>query len=161
MRLDFYISPNEQRKFASSMEIVLRNVYRGTKSATEQACKEILEESLKQVPRDTETLASTAFYEVNRRMATKNYTYEGVIGYAGMAGSGANHDRLNPKSRAMVSSYAFRVHEDLSAQHPNGGKAKFLEDPVKEYAADRFKRVAETHWRYAIENEHVFVPVSE
>lgn len=161
MRLDFYISPNEQRKFASAMEVVIRNVYRATKTATTQACEEVLAASLEQVPRDTNSLASTAFYEVSRRMATKNYTYEGVVGYAGMAGAGASHDTLNPKSRAMVSSYAFRVHEDLSLQHPNGGKAKFLEDPVREYAAGRFKRVAETHWRYAIEGEHVFVPVSE
>lgn len=161
MRLDFYMSPNEQHKFASSMEVVLRNVDRATKAATEQACTEILEESLRQVPRDTGTLASTAFYDVSRRMATKNYTYEGVVGYAGMAGVGSSHDRLNPKSGSMASRYAFRVHEDLSALHPKGGKAKFLEDPVRQFASDRFKRVAETHWRYAIEDEHMIVPVSD
>lgn len=161
MRIDFYISPNEQRKFASSLEVVVRNVDSATKTATEQACKEILSESLSQVPRDTGTLASTAFYMVSRRTATKRYTYEGIVGYAGMAGVGVNHDLLNPKSRTMVSSYAVRVHEDLSARHPNGGKAKFLEDPVREYANDRFKRVAETHWRYAIEGEHAFIPVSD
>lgn len=161
MRLDFYISPKEHDKFASALEVVVRNVGRATKTATIQACEEILEQSLEQVPRDTETLASTAFYNVSRRMATKNYTYEGVIGYAGMAGAGVNHDRLNPKSRAMASSYAVRVHEDLNALHPNGGKAKFLEDPVRAYANGRFKRVAETHWRYAIESDNVYVPVSD
>lgn len=161
MRLDFYISPNAHDKFASSLEVVLRNVDRATKTATEQACQEVLSESLKQVPRDTETLASTAFYDVSRRMATKNYTYEGVVGYAGMAGAGVLHDKMNPKSGAMASAYAFRVHEDLDAQHPNGGKAKFLEDPVREYANGRFKRVAETHWRYAIEDKHTFIPTPE
>lgn len=160
MRVDFYISPNEQRKFASSLEVLLRNVGRATKSGTEQACREILEESLAQVPRDTGTLASTAFYTVQRRAGVKGYTYEGIVGYAGMAGAGYSNDRVNPKSRAAASAYAFKVHEDLSAFHPNGGKAKFLEDPVREYAASRFKRVAETHWRYAIEGQ-TFIPTTD
>lgn len=151
MRLSFYISKAEEKKFASSLEVVIRNVGTATKTATEQACREILEESLRQVPRDTGTLASTAFYDVSRRMATRRYTYEGVVGYAGMAGVGYSHDKLNPKSGSNVSEYAVRVHEDLSASHPNGGKAKFLEDPVREYANSNFKRVAAEHWRYAIE----------
>ena len=150
MRIDFYLSNNEANRFASSCEAVIRNVGRATKTATTQACQEILEESLKQVPRDTGALASTGFYDVSRRMATKNYTYEGVVGYAGQAGSGVSHDRLNPKSGVAVSEYVMRVHEDLSASHPGGGKAKFLEDPVRAYAAGRFKRVAETHWNNAI-----------
>ena len=75
MRVDFYISAAESNKFASSLEAVLRNVGTATKTGTEQVCIEILNESLKQVPRDTGTLASTAFYDVTRRAATKNYTY--------------------------------------------------------------------------------------
>lgn len=150
MRVDFYLSPNDRKKFSSSLEAVIRNVGRATKAGTEAACKEILAESLKQVPRETSTLASTGFYEVSRRMATKNYTYEGVIGYAGMVGKGVTHDRINPKSGIPASAYAFKVHEDIDAVHPNGGKAKFLEDPVALYGATRFKRIAETHWRYGI-----------
>ena len=159
MRVDFYFSPNELDNFASSLEVVIRNVGRATKEATEQACKEILEESLKQVPRDTNSLASTGFYEVRRRTAVKGYTYEGVVGYAGMAGAGRSYDRVNPKSGALVSAYAYKVHEDLTAEHPNGGKAKFLEDPVREYGQRRFKRVAETYWRFAIEGGSI-LPVS-
>lgn len=151
MRIDFYLSPAERDKFASSCEAVLRNVDRATRAGTTQACQEILEESLKQVPRDTGTLASTAFYDVQRRMATKNYTYEGIVGYAGQSGAGMSHDRVNPKSGAAASSYVMKVHEDLEAFHPNGGKAKFLEDPVRAYGASRFKRVAETHWMNAIQ----------
>lgn len=150
MRIDFYISPATRDMFASSCEAVIRNVDRATKAGTTQACQEILEESLRQVPRDTGTLASTAFYDVQRRRSTKNYTYEGVVGYAGQAGAGMSHDRVNPKSGAAASKYATKVHEDLSAMHPNGGKAKFLEDPVRAYGATRFKRVAETHWMNAI-----------
>lgn len=150
MRIDFYLSPAVRDQFASSCEAVIRNVDRATKAGTEQACREILEESLKQVPRDTGTLASTAFYDVRRRMATKSYTYEGIVGYAGQSGVGMSHDRVNPKSGAAASSYVMKVHEDLEASHPNGGKAKFLEDPVRAYGATRFKRVAETHWMNAI-----------
>lgn len=155
MRLDFYISPNETTKFSASLEVLIRNVGTATKAATTQACEEVLTESLKQVPRDTGTLASTAFYEVQRRMATKRYTYEGIVGYAGMSGVGYSHDRINPKSGKAASVYATLVHEDLDAVHPNGGKAKFLEDPVREYGAARFKRVAETYWRYAISGQSV------
>lgn len=152
MRVEFHISKAEQGKFESSLEALLFNVDTATKRGTEQACREIMDESLKQVPRDTGTLASTAFYDVVRNRATKRYTYQGVVGYAGTAGSGASFDKLNPKSGSNVSDYAVRVHEDLDAKHPNGGKAKFLEDPVRAYGNERFSRVAETNWRYAIES---------
>lgn len=164
MRINFYLSPAERDKFASACEAVITNVGTATKAGTTVACQEILEESLKQVPRDTEALASTGFYDVSRRMATKRYTYEGVVGYAGMVGAGASRDKYNPKSRSMVSSYAMVVHEDLSAFHPGGGKAKFLEDPVREYGAKHFKRVAEEHWRWAIQRSNAggtsFIPTS-
>ena len=151
MRIDFYIAESEARRFKSSCEAVIRNVGRGTKTATTQACTEILQESLKQVPRKTGTLASTGFYEVRRRTNVKGYNYEGIIGYAGMAGSGVSHDRVNPVTGKPASSYSAVVHEDLAMVHRNG-KAKFLEDPVREYGARNFKRVAETAWRYAIES---------
>lgn len=151
MRIQFHIGKAELNKFESSTEAVVLSVDTATKRATEQACREILEESLAQVPRDTGALASTGFYEVERNMGTKHHTYQGTIGYAGTAGKGAAYDKPNPKSRSKVSDYAVRVHEDLTAKHPNGGKAKFLEDPVRAYGSSNFKRVAETNWRYAIE----------
>ena len=40
------------------------------------------------------------------------------------------------------------VHEDLTAFHVTG-KAKFLEDPVREYAANNFQR---TVFKYAKES---------
>lgn len=152
MNIHWYMSPKDARNFANSCEAVIRNVDRGTKAATEQACREVLEESLKQVPRDTGTLASTAFYEVSRRTARKGYVYEGTIGYAGAAGAGFKHDAVNPRTGKPASSYAIIVHEDLTVAHPGGGKAKFLEDPLRAYAANRFARVAEAHWAYAIES---------
>ena len=38
--------------------------------------------------------------------------------------------------------YAIYVHENLRAQHPNGGQAKFLESAVLERILDKSKRVA-------------------
>lgn len=151
MRIQFHIAKGDSAAFESSLEAVMLNVGNASKRITEVACKDVLTESLKQVPRNTGLLASTGFYEVQRNRGTKRYTYQGVVGYASKAGAGAKHDRYNASSKSMVSDYALRVHEDLGAKHPNGGKAKFLEDPVRAYGATHFKRVAETHWRHAID----------
>lgn len=156
MRLDFYISPYETNKFAASCEIAIYNIGNAAKWITEASCQDILEESLKQVPRDSGTLASTGFYEVQRNTATKRYTYFGVVGYAGMAGSGKSHDAINPFTGAPASSYAMIVHEDLSAEHDEhlGQKAKFLEDPVRDYFDGEYARVAEKYFGYAIQKSN-------
>lgn len=145
MNIRWYIPSKDVEGFVRSCEATMRNVHRGTKGATEQACREVLEASLAQVPRDTNTLASTAFYDVQRRGDVKGYLYEGTVGYAGM-GRG---DAINPKNGRAASVYALKVHEDLTAYHPVG-KAKFLEDPLRAYAEENFTRVAESHWYYAI-----------
>ena len=150
MNIRWAIPNGVTEDFIRSCEATLRNVHRGTKGATEQACREVLEASLAQVPRDTNTLASTAFYDVQRRGDVKGYLYEGTVGYAGAGGSGAGRDAVNPKNGRAASVYALKVHEDTTAFHPGGGKAKFLEDPLREYAKENFTRVAETYWYYAI-----------
>ena len=158
MRLELYLSPGETKKFANTCEIAIYNVDNASKWITEAACEAIYNESQKQVPRDTGTLASTGFWEVQRNMATKRYTYYGVVGYAGMAGSGASHDAVNPRTGEAASSYAMIVHEDLEASHENPEhKAKFLEDPVRDYGNKYFTRVATAEWAYAIEKANVGV----
>ena len=84
----------------------------------------------------------SAFYEVTRRSDVSGYRYEGVVGYGG------NGDPVNPRTGRRASSYMVEVHEDLSVVHPTG-KAKFLEDPVREYARDNFPR---TVFKYAQES---------
>ena len=170
MNIRWDISQTEAGKFVTMCEATIRNVGRGTKHATELACAEILADSLEQVPVDTGTLASTGNYVVNRRTDVTGYVYEGTVGYAGAFVSGmvaqgvrgtvgskitsANaqmgHNPVNPKNGLPASAYAAIVHEDLDMPHVRGGKAKFLEDPVRAYAS-RFTRVAETYWRWAIE----------
>ena len=112
----------EYSEFAKSLEVLLSKVERGTKKATKQACEEILAESIRQVPKDTNTLAKSAFYEIHGKY--RNFT--ATIGYGG------NGDPINPKTGRPASEYMVVVHEDLQAHHPVG-KAKFLEDPVREY----------------------------
>lgn len=153
MNIQFWIKQQQYNKFLSTCSAVIRNVGAGTKAATEEACAEIMSDSLSQVPIDTGTLASTAYYLVRRRGDTAGYRYEGVVGYAGMGGVDGwmqTADAINPKTGKPASRYSAVVHEDLSMPHIHGGKAKFLEDPVREYGQAKFRRVAEQYWRVAL-----------
>lgn len=126
-------------EFNAKCELAISKLGKGTKKGTEAACKAIIIASLAQVPRDTDTLASSAFYEVTG-------TYK--IGFSATIGYGGNGDPVNIKSGKRASSYAVKVHEDMTAHHPVG-KAKFLEDPVREYAQENFPR---TVFKYAQES---------
>lgn len=123
------------RSFNIKCQASIRNVGRGTKKATIEACEEILKASLEQVPKDTYTLAMSAFYTVARQSGTSDRTYQ----YEGHVGYGGNGDPTNPKTGRRASDYMVEVHEDLSVFHPVG-KAKFLEDPVREYGERKFAR---------------------
>lgn len=142
--IDFQLPKSELQKFDATCQIAIRNVFSGTKKATTAAAQEILGESMAQVPKETYTLLMSAYYEVSRRSDTalSTWAYEAIIGYGG------NGDPINPKTGRSASSYMLAVHEDLSATHVNG-KAKFLEDPVREYAANNFQR---TVFKYAQES---------
>ena len=130
---------------SSKSAIIMRNLFRGTKKATIQACEEILQESLQQVPRRSGTLAASAYYDVRRRSdtAATTWAYEGEIGYGG------NGDPISPMTGRRASEYMVAVHENLDAYHENG-KAKFLEDPVREYMSKNFSRVVETNARNSV-----------
>lgn len=138
----FSFSRQDLANFDATCEIALRNVASGTKKATVAACEEIMRESKLQVPRLTETLLASAFYEVKRRADVSSWVYEALLGYGG------NGDPINPTTGQRASSYMVAVHEDLEANHPVG-KAKFLEDPVREYAATKFERIV---FKYAQES---------
>lgn len=142
--IDFQFPKSELQKFDAICQIAIQNVFRGTKEATTAAAQEILGESMAQVPKETYTLLMSAYYEVSRRSDTAltTWAYEAIIGYGG------NGDPINPKTGRSASSYMLAVHEDLSATHVNG-KAKFLEDPVREYATNNFQR---TVFKYAQES---------
>lgn len=141
---EFTFDKKELDNFEARCEFAIRNVGRGTKSATEAAAREIMQESMDQVPKLTLTLLASAFYEVKRRADTSvnTWAYEAILGYGG------NGDPINPITGRPASSYMVAVHENMDVKHPIG-KAKFLEDPVREYASNKFKR---TVFKYARES---------
>lgn len=142
---EFTFNKKELSLFDARCQMAIRNLGTGTKKATIAASEEILRNSKEQVPRLTDTLISSAFYEVRRRSDTsaKVWAYEAIVGYGG------NGDPINPKTGKPASSYMVAVHEDLAAIHVVG-KAKFLEDPVREYAQSKFKRTVFTYARQSL-----------
>jgi len=172
MRIDFNISQTERSKFVTACEAAIRNVGAGTKAATEQAAWEIMSDSLGEVPVDTGTLISSAYLGISRRTDIKSYRYGAVLGYGDTKGINTQvdfgpidwamppTDNINPKSGFQASTYAAKVHEDLDMSHPNGGKAKFLEDPIRNWASGKFARTAMTYWKraiYATEHKHNYI----
>lgn len=157
MRINFTIDRREVNKFEAACEAMITNVGRGTKAASIEAVNTILTDALTQVPVETGTLANSIYGGTFRRLDVKGYTYGGLVGF-GQPQSTSNvdwirepNDAVNPRSGVKASAYATKVHEDLDAFHANGGKAKFLEDPVRSYAADNFARTAVNYWKRAID----------
>jgi hypothetical protein len=110
--------------FFEQLEVALSRVGKGTKKATEAACKSIIDHSNKLVPKETNALMDTSWWEVHRI----NNRYYGRMTY------GVDIDLLNKNSGLPVSMYAVVVHENLEAWHAPGTKAKFLTDAILEYA---------------------------
>lgn len=127
------------KNFNNQCNAAISKVGNGSRKALVAACEEILGESMAQVPVDTTTLMLSAFWEVTGNSKT---------GWNANIGYGGNGDPVNPKTGKPASSYMLAVHEDLSVYHPIG-KAKFLEDPVREYAKENFPR---TVFKYAQES---------
>ena len=134
------------KMFNAACEAKIRNVDRGTKRLTTEACQTILADSLEQVPKRTSTLAASGYYEVKRRgdTARTTWAYEGIVGYGG------NGNPINPETGMRASNYMVKVHEDLSVVHPNG-KAKFLEDAVRAYGETQLINNAMREWKADIE----------
>lgn len=129
------------KNFGNKCEAAISKVGNGSRKALVEACRIISEKSLNQVPRDTDTLANSHFWDVSGDYKTG---WEAVIGYGG------NGNPVNPKTGQPASAYMVAVHEDLTANHPVG-KAKFLEDPIREFAAEEFPRTVIKHVAPAIE----------
>jgi hypothetical protein len=136
---EFSFDKDSLSNFDAQLNVILSKVGRGTKKGTIAACEELLQMSLAEVPRLTNTLANSGYYEVEGSYKT---------GFRGIVGYGGNGDPINPVTGEPASSYMLAVHENLSAHHPIG-KAKFLEDPAREYARSHFPR---TVFKYAQES---------
>lgn len=141
MRASISISKRVLNDFASSCELTISKVGNGSRRATVEACRAISDASLLQVPVDTGTLAHSQFWEV---------TGHWKVGWTGTIGYGGNGNPINPKTGRPASSYMAAVHEDLTAVHPVG-KAKFLEDPLREYARENFPRTVLKYLQDAVD----------
>lgn len=115
-----------------SLEVDLKRtvvrVRRERRSIVKREAEAIMTESLQQVPRDTNTLANSAFVE---ELSDGSYAF----GYKAAG-------QVNPKNKSSLEDYMVKQHEDLSLNHPNGGKAKFLEDPMNEHASSIAAKMA-------------------
>ena len=163
MRVDFQFAESEHKKFKNACEVAISRVGNSSQTAVMEAAQEIMMESMSQVPKDTGTLARSAFIGVSRVDKLKSYRYGAVLGYGTYAGIGDTSylngiewiweptNPVHPKHGFRASAYAGRVHEDLTQPHRNG-KAKFLEDPVRDWSSGKFARVAYKYWKQAIES---------
>lgn len=124
---DFNVRQGGMTAFNDSLKVILTKVGNGSREALAKSLEDIQLESLRQVPVDTSTLASSIFYHIDGDYM-KGWTAE--IGYG-------EPNYANPRSGIHVKYYMLRVHEDLTVQHKQG-KAKFLEDPVRAYAASNW-----------------------
>lgn len=100
------------------------NVRDGTLAAVHKPIKMIMQESLRQVPKDTNALANSAYEE------PPAFDGNGVTISFGYGGSNA---QVNPRTGQSTTDYAWIVHERLDTVHPIG-KAKYLEDPINDIA---------------------------
>lgn len=122
----------DSKQLTSTFERTVVRVRRESKRIILEEAQEVMLESLAQVPRDTLTLMNSAFIKPLADGSVE-------IGY-GDSGT------LNPKSGAPAEDYMVEQHENLSLRHPNGGKAKFLEDPLNEHAL-----VLEQKWAHKVQ----------
>lgn len=111
----------DTKKFEGKIKNLLTSVATGSQEVVSNYTEELYAATLTEVPRDTETLASSAYKEVQK----------GFMHSKGLVGYGGNGDPCNPRTGQPASAYMVRVHEDLSMNHPGGGKAKYLEDPAR------------------------------
>lgn len=82
--------------------------------------EDLLGEAQRQVPRDEGTLAGTGTAEVEQ------------------------HGSLVTGRVTFSTPYARKQHEDLTLNHPKGGKAKYLEEPLTSESARYTKVIADT-----------------
>ena len=104
----------------------------------------LLSKSQELVPVDTGALKSSAYVKVNGQEIKDSES--GIISRTlGIISGWLSKLRRKPVSDSEIASppielevgytqhYAIYVHENLEANHPNGGEAKFLEKPAREY----------------------------
>lgn len=112
----------DKRKFMQGMEATQKKIGHGTARLLAQEARKVMAQSAQQCPTTTGTLVSAAFVQERRQrgpVSQVQFGYKGAV--------------LNPMTGAYTGQYMIKQHEDLTLHHDNG-KAKFLEDPILDYA---------------------------
>lgn len=91
----------------------------------------LADQVIEYTPKDTRTLVDSFSY----KMIDESVRVRAEFGF------GLDRDLVNPKTGQRATEYVMQVHEDLEANHPNGGQAKFLEIPVQNFR-DQFAGIA-------------------
>lgn len=107
------IRPGDIRKLERKLTQYVVEVKKQTRSANEEDADRIFQESQLEVPRKTGALAESGKVD-------KSDPEKVTISYGGT---------INPVTGQSTDDYAVKIHEDLNLRHPNGGKAKYLQDP--------------------------------
>lgn len=119
-----FISPSAVTAMRNRLTVYQAQVITRTKEAVALEILAIAQQSQTDVPKDTGALA-------NSMIVSEVRDVNHVIGVQITYGDG---DRVI---------YAAKVHEDLDAEHPHGGSAKYLERPLNAAAAGMADRIAE------------------
>jgi hypothetical protein len=109
------------------VERTIVNVRREAKKFCLEEARQIMEESIFEVPVETGALRDSSYIEQDS---------EGDVEFGYGAG-----DRVNPRTKQSPQEYMMAVHERLDTYHPVG-KAKFLEDPVNRHKITIEEKVA-------------------
>jgi hypothetical protein len=116
--------------------------------------EDLLGEAIKQAPVDEGTLRGSGSARVNRGQTTKSVMQtdeQGNITHSLQAVEGSDIGSLiDIRGNAVIEGevgfntpYAAQQHEHTEYRHPQGGKAKYLEDPLKERTPKYVENIAQ------------------
>lgn len=122
-----------QEALEAGLKAKLKETVKAIAAATYMEGEETITEGKKQTPVDEGPLRASGHVQLPKVSAR---TIEVELGFGGPAGAGNQGGDSNDEDVG----YAVYVHEDMTANH-TVGKAKFLEDPVKERQAGMPARI--------------------
>jgi len=116
---------------------------------------EAQERTRKQIEHEKRAIASGLYIEASKTMTRSKRDFVPVdlgtlrgSGYVTLPRVIAGLISLEMGYGGPASDYAIKQHEDLSLNHPSGGQAKYLEQPVKEDAPGWAESIQEHVERY-------------
>lgn len=115
--------------FKSNTIKVKQSLGKGAVKGIQEACLDLLRRSVQQAPVDEGDLRGSASARVNDQEVAKGKT-DGTVQATG--GVPSLQAKQVEGRVGFNTPYALRQHEDVTANHPRGGNAKYLENPYTE-----------------------------